>query len=90
MEKTGCMILATERKLALCPDLALKINGLKTKQVDRKDYLDFGSTKNLSMTDKYLKCKIRSDVTVNFRNQNSTFSSSGGIEKLITHLSNNS
>ena len=39
MEKTKCMIFATEYKLRQCPDLAVKINGSKIKQVDRKDYL---------------------------------------------------
>ena len=39
VEKTKCMILATEYKLRQCPDLAVKINGSKIKQVDRKDYL---------------------------------------------------
>ena len=33
------MILATEYKLRQCPYLAVKINGSKIKQVDRKDYL---------------------------------------------------
>ena len=39
MEKTKCMIFATEYKLRQCPDLAVKINRSKIKQVDRKDYL---------------------------------------------------
>ena len=39
MEKTKCMIFATEYKLRQCPGLAVKINGSKIKQVDRKDYL---------------------------------------------------
>ena len=36
MEKTKCMIFATEYKLRQYP---VKINGSKVKQVDRKDYL---------------------------------------------------
>ena len=39
VEKTECMIFATEYKLGQCPDLTVKINGSKLKQVDRKDYL---------------------------------------------------
>ena len=33
------MIFATEYKLGQCPDLTVKINGSKIKQVDRKNYL---------------------------------------------------
>ena len=39
VEKTKCMIFATEYKLGQCPDLTVKINGSKIKQVDKKDYL---------------------------------------------------
>ena len=39
VEKTKCMILTTETKLEQCPDLTVKINGSKIKQVDRQDYL---------------------------------------------------
>ena len=39
VEKTKCMIFATEYKLGKCPDFTVKINGSKIKQVDRKDYL---------------------------------------------------
>ena len=39
VEKTKCMIFATEYKLGQCPDLTVKTNGSKIKQVDRKDYL---------------------------------------------------
>ena len=39
VEKTKCMIFATEYKLGQCPDLTVKINGSKIKQIDRKDYL---------------------------------------------------
>ena len=39
VEKTKCMISATEYKLRQCPDLTVKLNGSKIKQVDRKDYL---------------------------------------------------
>ena len=34
VEKTKCMIFATEYKLGQCPDLTVKINGSKIKQVD--------------------------------------------------------
>ena len=33
------MIFATEYKFGQCPDLTVKINGSKIKQVNRKDYL---------------------------------------------------
>ena len=39
VEKTKCMTFATECKLGQCPDLTVKINGSKIKQVDRKDSL---------------------------------------------------
>ena len=39
VEKTKCIIFATEYKLGQCPDLTVKISGSKIKQVDRKDYL---------------------------------------------------
>ena len=39
MEKTKCMIFATEYKLGQRPDPTVKINGSKIKQVDRKDHL---------------------------------------------------
>ena len=38
-EKTKCMIFATEYNLGQCPDLTVKINESKIKQVDGKDYL---------------------------------------------------
>ena len=39
VEKTKYMIFATEYKRGQYPDLTVKINGSKIKQVDRKDYL---------------------------------------------------
>ena len=39
VEKTKYMIFATEYKLGQCPDLTVKVNGSKFKQVDRKDHL---------------------------------------------------
>ena len=39
VEKTKCMIFATEYKLGQCPDLTVKMNGPRIKQADRKGYL---------------------------------------------------
>ena len=41
------MIFATEYKLRQCPDLAVKINGSKIKQVDRIDYFGLTSDEKL-------------------------------------------
>ena len=40
------MIFATEYKLRQRPDLTVKVNGSKIKQVDRKDYLGLTLDKN--------------------------------------------
>ena len=62
IEKTKFMIFATEYKLGQFPDLTVKINGSKIKQVDRNDYLGLTLDEKLNVTNKCMKCAKRSHL----------------------------
>ena len=61
------MIFSMEYKPTQCPDLTVKINGSKIKQIDRQGISGFGTGRKMNWTEEYMKCAENVHLICDFR-----------------------